>query len=122
MVYHTHGGRVVPNAKPQDMRQYRFWFDQNLGVWCIEPHGVPGQMLQTPKLILDELDAVSVDGPAMVCLAELLAHGATMRLDAGTGIVTAKHARLRLLRKFNQEIVLHASADSKAVAAMNGMN
>ncbi len=101
--YRTRQGQHVPRAKPGEMRPYKFWFDQNLLKWCIQPDGIPGQMLMVEELKLCEIDAQN-NGRFMHCLAELLADGSTLRLPDASGVATAKRATLRLLRIYDQMV------------------
>ncbi len=109
--FRTRQGQHVPRAKPGDMRKYKFWFDHNLGKWCVEPDGIPGQMLIVDELKLCEIDAQN-NGRVFHCLAELLADGSTLRLPDASGVATCRRATLRLFRIYDQMVHVPVVAEA----------
>ena len=105
MTTHTRQGQPVPRAKPADMRDYRFYFNSNVGKWCIEPAAGGGtEVLMCDELNWNELDVQGHPDGTMSCTAELIADGHTLRLDPGGHAAVCKRATLRLLRVYDQMI------------------
>jgi len=102
--HHTRAGSAVPRAKVDECVDWKFWYDQNTSMWCIQRRDNVGGVCMVPTLRLEELDIQS-DGRFLVCRAELLVDGRTMKQSPTA--VTSKHATLRMLRVYDQ--VLHVS-------------
>lgn len=105
--YRTSSGQHVPGAKPHEMRDYRVWFDHNLGRWFIGMASNPkikGVMIEEPPKF-GTLDVTCHPDGSQTCTAELLLDGQTF-IPGTRHVQSAKRAVLRLLRTFDQIVTV----------------
>ena len=117
MEHRTKQGQVVPRAKPADMRPYRFGFNTTHGKWWVSlAEGSDTQMILCDELQTCELDTVCHPDGTQTCLAEMLADGATMRFDAAGHAGSCRKITLRLLRIFDQSVLVPVTGAARAIS------